>query len=210
MNLAILMLAAATTVIHVPERLSDLKMQIKDNAANFNHVRLVNVAGAVSEKDWPIVTAFPASRVQISCALANLASSKEVDALLARPESLTEKFGPKAKLFVFVEDSDAVWPVVSSPASYCRVNIRPLKADKPDATKLRDRIAKQILRGINYAAGGGGSTDWRSVTYVKARTLADLDKCLFTIAPDAYFPLLECLRAVGGDEIVSFNHNTEE
>ena len=44
---------------------------------------------------------------------------------------------------------------------------------------------------------------------MKARTLADLDKCLFTIAPDAYFPLLECLRAVGGDEIMSFIHADE-
>ena len=208
MNLAILMLAAAA-VVHVPENIDDLKEPIKDNAANFNHVQLVNVAGAVPEKDWPIVTAFPASRVQINCALADLGSSKEVDELLARPESLAEKFGPKAKLFVFVEDSDAAWPVIASPASFCRVNIRPLKADNPDATTLRDRIAKQILRGINYAAGGGGSTDSRSVTYVKARTLADLDECLVTIAPDAYFPMLECLRAVGGDEIMSFSHAEE-
>ena len=209
MTLPILVLAAAAAVIHVPETVADLETPIKANSANYNHVRLVNVAGAVPEKDWPLVTAFPASRVQISCALGALASSKDVDALLARPESLAEKFGPKAKLFVFVEDSDAAWPVIASPASFCRVNIRPLKADKPDATTLRDRIAKQILRGINYAAGGGGSTDSRSVTYVKARTLADLDKCLFTIAPDAYFPLLECLRAVGGDEIMSFSHADE-
>ena len=138
-----------------------------------------------------------------------MGSSKDVDSLLARPESLTEKFGSKARLFVFVEDTDAAWPVMASPAAFCRVNIRPLKADNPDATTLRDRIAKQILRGINYAAGGGGSSDPRSVTYVKAQTLADLDKALITIAPDAYFPLLECLRAVGGDEITTFNHAEE-
>ena len=208
MNIALSMLAAVAAV-HVPESAEGLKSPIKENAVNFNHVRLVNVAKAVPEKDWPLVTAFPASRIQVNCALGSVGSSKEVDSLLARPESLTEKFGPKARLFVFVEDTEAAWPVVASPAAFCRVNIRPLKADNPDATTLRDRIAKQILRGINYAAGGGGSTDPRSVTYVKAQTLADLDKALITIAPDAYFPLLECLRAVGGDEITTFNHAEE-
>lgn len=208
MNISLIMLAAVA-VVHVPESVEGLKSPIGENAVNFNHVRLVNVAKAVPEKDWPLVTAFPASRIQVNCALASVGSSKAVDSLLARPESLTEKFGPKARLFVFVEDTDAAWPVMASPAAFCRVNIRPLKADNPDATTLRDRIAKQILRGINYAAGGGGSTDSRSVTYVKAQTLADLDKALITIAPDAYFPLLECLRAVGGDEITTFNHAEE-
>ena len=207
MNISLII--AAIAVLHVPESTEGLKTPIKENAANFNHVRLVNVAQAVPEKDWPLVTAFPASRMHINCALASVGSSKAVDSLLARPESLTERFGPKARLFVFVEDTDAAWPVMASPAAFCRVNIRPLKADNPDATTLRDRIAKQILRGINYAAGGGGSADPRSVTYVKAQTLADLDKALITIAPDAYFPLLECLRAVGGDEITTFNHAEE-
>jgi len=200
---------AAAAVIHVPEKLSDLKSPITPASEKFNHVRLVNVAGAVPEKDWPLVTAFPASRLQISVALGSLGTAAEVDALLAKPETLTKKFGPKSRLFVFVEDSDAVWSIVSSPASFARVNIRPLKADKPDATTLRDRIAKQILRGINYAAGGGGSTDNRSVTYVKAASLADLDKTMITIAPDAYFPLLESLRVVGGDEMTAFNHPEE-
>ena len=208
MNISLIMLAAVAA-LHVPESTEGLKSPIKENAANYNHIRLVNVAKAVPEKDWPLVTAFPASRIQVNCALGSVSSSKEVDLLLARPESLTEKFGPKARIFVFVEDTDATWPVIASPAAFCRVNIRPLKADNPDATTLRDRIAKQILRGINYAAGGGGSTDPRSVTYVKAQTLADLDKALITIAPDAYFPLLECLRAVGGDEITTFNHAEE-
>ena len=207
MNISLII--AAIAVLHVPESTEGLKTPIKENAANFNHVRLVNVAQAVPEKDWPLVTAFPASRMQINCALGSIGSLQEVNSLLARPESLTERFGPKARLFVFVEDTDAAWPVMASPAAFCRVNIRPLKADNPDATTLRDRIAKQILRGINYAAGGGGSADPRSVTYVKAQTLADLDKALITIAPDAYFPLLECLRAVGGDEITTFNHAEE-
>lgn len=207
MNISLII--AAIAVLHVPESTEGLKSPIRENAANFNHVRLVNVAQAVPEKDWPLVTAFPASRMQINCALGSIGSLQEVNSLLARPESLTERFGPKARLFVFVEDTDAAWPVMASPAAFCRVNIRPLKADNPDATTLRDRIAKQILRGINYAAGGGGSADPRSVTYVKAQTLADLDKALITIAPDAYFPLLECLRAVGGDEITTFNHAEE-
>ena len=209
MNISLIMLSAAIAAAHVPESIEGLKSPIRENAASFNHVRLVNVARAVPEKDWPLVTAFPASRMQVNCALGSIGSSQEVDSLLARPESLTERFGPKARLFVFVEDTDAAWPVMASPAAFCRVNIRPLKADKPDATTLRDRIAKQILRGINYAAGGGGSTDSRSVTYVRAQTLADLDKALVTIAPDAYFPLLECLRAVGGEEITTLNHAEE-
>ena len=183
MNISLII--AAIAALHVPESTEGLKSPIKENAVNFNHVRLVNVAKTVPEKDWPLVTAFPASRMQINCALGSIGSSQEVDSLLARPESLTERFGSKARLFVFVEDTDAAWPVMASPAAFCRVNIRPLKADNPDATTLRDRIAKQILRGINYAAGGGGSADPRSVTYVKAQTLADLDKALITIAPDA-------------------------
>lgn len=207
MNTVLALIAAA--VIHVPETAEGLKAQLPANADSFNHIRLVNVANAVPAKDWPLVTAFPASRLNISIALGEAADAKEVDSLLASRDALAKKFGPKARLFVFIEDSDATWPVIASPASFCRVNIRPLKADKPDAQTLRDRIAKQILRGINYAAGGGSSADPRSVTYTRAATLADLDKAMITISPDAYFPLLECLTAVGGDEMTAFIHSVE-
>ena len=86
---------------------------------------------------------------------------------------------------------------------WCRVNVRFLKADKPDRQTLLDRYAKVILKGFVYACGGGAALDGRSSSCYSTNTLKGLDNAGITVSPDSYFPMLEVLRLVGGDEILS-------
>jgi hypothetical protein len=78
-----------------------------------------------------------------------------------------------------------------------------LKADNPDKQTLLDRYAKAILKGFVYACGSGAALDGRSSSNYNTFDLKGIDKTGITVSPDSYFPMLEVLRIVGGEDILT-------
>jgi hypothetical protein len=116
---------------------------------------------------------------------------------------ISQKLGEKAKVTVFIEDIETPTPYLTAPGQWCRVNIRPLKADNPDKQTLLDRYAKAILKGFVYACGSGAALDGRSSSNYNTFDLKGIDKTGITVSPDSYFPMLEVLRIVGGEDILT-------
>lgn len=186
---------------HVPERLDDIRL-ITPLAATRNHILAVNVGGAIPEKDWVLAVTYASSRLQLNV-WTNSIGKTLFPEVAEKPSAITDAFGKKAKVAVFLEDSDSPYPYLSAPGAWCRVNVRYLKSDKPDLQTMRDRYAKAILKGFVYACGSGAALDGRSASNFDTFTLAGMDKTNITISPDSYFPMLEVLRVIGGNEILS-------
>lgn len=193
--------AKAPKKIHVPETLDSLRV-ITPAAKTENHILLVNVGQAVSEKDWPLVTNFAVSRIQIN-AWTNSIAETVFPTIVTDRSIVTKKFGEKAKVVVFFENSDCEDNYQAAPGAWCRVNLKYLKKDNPDRQTLLDRMAKAVLKGIATASGCGAGYDNMSVTGAKTMTLEGLDAAGICITPEAYFPMLECLKIVGGDKILA-------
>ena len=193
--------AAPLTKIHVPATLTS-GVAIDPAVAKVNHIVLVNVADAVPAADWPRIATFACSRLQVNIWTNSVAASP-LPAVQKDPGALGRLFGEKAKVGVFLVDSDEAYPVVTAPGAWARVNIRFLKEDKPDAVTYADRVAKMILKGIAAAAGAGASLDISSANHADTFDVVGLDKRNITLTPDVYFPMLEVLRRAGGDELIS-------
>ena len=70
------------------------------------------------------------------------------------------------------------------------VNIAPLKADKPSAEKLAERLGKMAYRGFGLAMGAGFSAQAGGLLQ-PATTLAELDAIYGKASPpDCHFPIL--------------------
>lgn len=187
--------------IHVPETLSAVR-PISPSARKANHVLLVNVGDAIPNADWPLVSNFAVSRIQINV-WTNSIGKTMFPSLLSDRSALAAAFGEKAKIVVFFERSDCPDAYQTSPGAWCRVNVKPLLTDGPDRQTTLDRYAKAILKGIAYAGGCGAGYDNMSITGYKTITLEGFDKAGICITPEAYFPMLESMRIIGGDAMLS-------
>ncbi len=175
---------------HVPEKFEGFT-PINPKAATRNHVLVANVAGAIPEKDWTLCANYAASRIPINI-FTNAVASVPV-----------QKVSGKAIVAVYVTDTKDAEPILAAPCKWCVVNVAGLKADNPSLAVLRDRYAKIILKGIAAACGSGATIEPLCSAFYGSRTLAGMDKTNITISPMAYFPMVETLRALGGDEAVS-------
>ena len=178
---------------HVPASFDGSFGCIRADAGTRNHLLVVNVNNAIPGKDWPLVVNYAASRVPINVwtnALAKLECGKFPGF-------------PKAVATVFVVD-DAKGPAeLSAAGKWCRVSVAEMKKGSTDAQTLRDRYAKMVLRGMARACGAGTTIEPACSLFYGANTLEGLDKVNITISPMAYFPMVEVLRAGGGDEATS-------
>lgn len=171
-------------------------------AKGMNHIEIVNVGGAVPEAMWPEVVTYAASRIQVTI-WTNAVGKSVLSQLVSGKTTVKGVLGDKATVAVFIENADGQPPFISSLCSWSVVNVRGIDRDSPDAQKLKDRYAKMILKGIGAACGSGLSLDRRSSLFIGSYSLAGMDKTCISISPDTYFPMLEVLRGIGGDEIVS-------
>ena len=204
----VLQAAQPTVRQHVPATVDGLR-PIKPEAASYNHLAIVNVDNAIPSEDWNLAVTYAASRFELNV-WTNASPRSVVKDLLDGSKGLSEALGAKAKVAVFLEDSDTAIPYLSAPGAWCRVNVRPLKADGPDPQTLRDRFAKAILKGCVYACGAGSSLDGRSAVHFNSMTLKGMDATGITIAPDSYFPMQGYLHLLGGDDILSPAGEEEE
>lgn len=188
---------------HVPATIDGSFSTIRPDAAKYNHVLLVNVAGAISETDWPLVANYAASRIPINI-WTNSIPASPVQSLLAQPDGLkTAVKDDKAVVVVFVEKVPSGASTVTVPCAFSRVDVKWLESDNPANDILRDRQAKMILKGIARACGAGATIEPMCSLFYGSRTLDGMDKTNITISPMAYFPMVEVLRALGGDEAVN-------
>ena len=188
-------------ISHVPERLDSIR-SISPAAASVNHIALVNVANAVPQDAWTLSSTYATSRLQLNV-WTNAIAKSIVPAIVDDPTLVAKTLGDKAKIAVFIEDSDAPVRYLSVPGSWCRVNVRYLKSDNPDRQTLLDRYAKAILKGFVYAAGSGAALDGRSASHFNTFDLKGMDKTNITVSPESYFPMLEVLRVLGGEDILT-------
>lgn len=193
--------AAPRTKIHVPATLAGVP-SIDPAVAKVNHILLVNVANAIPAADWPRIATYTCSRLQINI-WTNTVAHSPLPEIQKDPHSFSRLFGEKAKIGVFLTDTEEAFNIIAAPGAWSRVNLRFLKADKPDAVTYADRVAKMILKGIVAAAGAGASLDISSANHADTFDVAGLDKRNITLTPDVYFPMLEVLRMVGGNELIS-------
>lgn len=185
----------------VPETLEGIR-PISPAARNANHIVLVNVAHAIPDDVWPLVSTYAASRVELNIAT-NALEKSIVKELIDDPHGPVKRcFGEKACVAVFVEKNAQGASFLQSPGAWSMVNVRGLDKDQPDRRTLIDRYAKMIMRGLAFASGGGSSLDSSCSLFYQSFTLRGMDRTGVQIAPQSYFPMIEILRAVGGPEIV--------
>lgn len=191
----------ARKVAHVPARLDSIRL-INPLASSRNHIAVVNVAKAIPDEAWSLAVTYAASRLQLNV-WTNTLEKTVFPEVLTDGKLISQKLGGKAKVAVFIEDIETPTPYLTAPGQWCRVNIRPLKTDNPDKQTLLDRYAKAILKGFVYACGSGAALDGRSSSNYNTFDLKGIDKTGITVSPDSYFPMLEVLRIVGGEDILT-------
>ncbi len=207
MAIAMAVVLAATVAVaaapnRVPETLDGIR-PITAAAREANHVVIVNVSHAIPDDVWPLVVTYAASRVQLNI-WTNALEKSIVRELVEDPkEALRKTLGEKACVGVFVERNARGASFLQAPGAWSMVNVRGLDKDSPDRRTLVDRYAKMVLKGLAFAAGGGASLDSACSLYYGSFTLRGMDRTGIQIAPTSYFPMIEILRAVGGNEIVT-------
>lgn len=178
-------------------------------AQNRPHLLIVNVAGALPDAVFASAAERAASAVMVNCWTNSIPKSIYRDAL-DNPGLLAKTFGEKARIVVFVEKADIGASFLNAPGSWSMVNLRGLDKDKPDAQKYEDRCAKMILKGMAHASGAGASLEQVCAMYHGSFTLTGLDKVKVVLSPMTYFPMMETLQSLGGNELVTPQQDYDE
>jgi hypothetical protein len=116
---------------------------------------------------------------------------------LRKPDT---RFGPKAKLIIYVVNDPALPFLLAVPGRWSLVNVRGLdKGLDGDTAKYALRLHKVILKGLAYAAGVGANADVGRCVMAQGsfETLAGIDGTSSTYSPFAAFPLMDILIAKG-------------
>ena len=186
---------------HVPERLDKIRL-IHPAAANKNHILVSNVGGAIPTDLWGTVVTYAVSRLQLNV-WTNSTDKIDVAAYALDPTKGMKDFGPKSKVCVFFVNDPKLAIFTGAPGCWCAVNLCNIAKDKPEPQTLKDRYAKMILKGLAYACGSGASLEPKCSLFYRSITLEGMDETGIQVSPPTYFPMLEILKAVGGNEILS-------
>ena len=197
-------LVAQATEYHVPE-VPKGRYTIKASAAKKGHVLFVNVGQAISAKDWTLATSYVGGLFQVNL-WTNQIDKIDVGELLKGKCP----FGGKSKVCVFLVNDPNALTYLASPGKWSVINVAPFLKGVADKQTYRDRTAKLLLKGLAYAAGCGASMEGRCALSVGGFDAEGIDKTNITITPMTYFPMLEMLRKVGGDELLDVCEPEEE
>lgn len=165
------------------------------------HVLLVNVAGALPDADFASAAERAAAMIQVNVWTGAVARSVVPEAV-ADPGVVRRLFGSNAAVAVFVERAEKGPSFLQAPGCWSMVNLRGVERGAA-AQVLADRYAKMLLKGIGHAAGAGATLDPKCSLFYGSFTLEGMDKTGVQISPQAYFPMLETLRAVAGTGILA-------
>lgn len=192
-----LVVALATGLLFADE----IRFPVTDKCREMNHIEVVNVGGAVSEKIWN--EAIPEACGLFSFVVwTNSVASLDMAALATTKGATAKLLGEKAKLAVFLIDDDKAPAYLASAGEFAVINLSRFKTS--DKAKFATRVKKAILQGMALSAGCGAGMDGRCALYEQGFSdLAAFDATNVTIAPMTYFPLTERVREIGGDEMVN-------
>lgn len=171
-------------------------------SAGRNHVLVVNAGGALAPDVFAEAVALAASKVQVNI-WTNAAPAGAWVRLAREPGAMERMFGARAKACVFVERDAAGPSFLQAPGAWAVVNVRGMDRDGPERARYVERAAKMVLKGLAHAGGAGATLDPNCALYFGSFTLAGMDRTRVQISPQAYFPMIETLKALGGAEILA-------
>ena len=186
---------------HVPERLDQIRL-IHPAAANRNHILVANVGNAIPAETWGKVVTYAVSRLQLNV-WTNSVAAFDAKEFLADPTKVQKDFGAKAKVGLFIVNEPNQARFYGAPGCWYAANVNGLDKGVSDAQTIKDRYAKLILKGLAYACGGGASLDSQCSLFYGSVTPKGMDDTGIMISPTTYFPMLEILRSIGGDEMLT-------
>lgn len=185
---------------HVPETLKDVRPFCAE-AVDRPHMLLINVSNAVDAQDWDLSATYAASRLQLNI-WTNSVSKLSKECLLGDVAFTSKLFqDPNAKIGIYFVNEPTSVPVIAAPGSWAIVNVSEAYSGSPTKQLLRDRLAKIVLKGIAAAGGGGHTVEPFCSMFYRSRSLQGLDSVNIMLSPMCYFPMLEVLRSVGGDDM---------
>ena len=188
----------ATTALHGA---ADGGRVIRPEAAEKNHVLVVNVGGALAPDVFAEAVSLAAEKVQVNI-WTNVTPTSTWARLTADPAAMEGMFGARAKICVFVEKSAAGPSFLQAPGAWAVVNVRGMDRDTPTRERYVERAAKMILKGLAHAGGSGASLDPKCAMFFGSFTLKGMDATGVQLSPAAYFPMIETLKALGGADIL--------
>ena len=185
---------------HIPATTDGIR-DFVSAAKKLRHVELVNVAGAVPDADWAVITRYVAETMPMAYWTNTIPKSVTMDLVtgaLPRHESV---LGEKAAIAVFVEKDGSGRPsFLASAGRWASVDLTRALASAPDEQTRKDRTAKYLMKAIAYAIGGGASMEANSTLSGRVVSLAQLDETAIVCPPMSLFPLVEAVNALTGGE----------
>jgi hypothetical protein len=192
--------AAAPPKNAVLEPVNDAAALLPAAAAQRAHVLFVNVGGALPDADFREAAAYVHMKYALNVAVRN-ERKPFANEVVADAAALRKRFGDKALVVVALVKQEAAPSFVNVPGFFSQVNLRGLGRDNPEALFLKKRTRQMLLKGLAHACGVGATVDAMCVMCYSSFTLEGMDRVSATYGPNAYFPVRELLREIGGGGI---------
>lgn len=164
------------------------------------HVVFVNVGAAVPREVFEAAARGACQQLNVRVKTRAAAAPRAAE-LTGLPEKMAAQLQPDAVLSVFVLNDERACGFLSAPGSWAMVNVRSLKQDNPAPDVYARRVTKLLMKGLAHAAGVGATMEPRCVMFVGSFSLAGIDATSASYGPNAFFPLSETLRRLGGEDL---------
>ncbi|MDA3926534.1 MAG: hypothetical protein PF904_17725 [Kiritimatiellae bacterium] len=186
--------------ISVLDPVKNVSTLLPADATQRPHVLFVNVSGALPDADFREAAAYVRMKYMLNVAVRN-ESKPFANELVEDTAALRKRFGDKAVIVVALVKQEIGPSFVNVPGYFSQVNLRGLDKDGPEELFLKKRTRQMLLKGLAHACGIGATIDSTCVMKYNSFTLDGMDRVSTTYGPNAYFPMLELLKEIGGDSI---------
>ncbi len=184
----------------VLDPVKDVDALLPADANQRAHVLFVNVGKALPEAEFREAAAYVRMKYMLNIAV-GAAPEPFAQESVADLAALKKRFGEKALIVVAVVKQEQGPSFINVPGFFSQVNLRGLDKDKPEELFLKKRTRQMFLKGLAQACGIGATIDDMCVMFCKSFTLEGMDRVSATFGPNAYFPMRELLRDIGGEDI---------
>jgi hypothetical protein len=169
-------------------------------ATNCAHILFVNVDGALPDAAFREAAAYVSMKTTFNVAVRN-ERKPFTDAAVADLATLRARFGGKAVIVVAFVKQEKNPVFMNIPGWFSQVNLRDVNKDSPGELFLKKRVRQMFLKGLAHACGVGATIDSMCVMHYNSFTLEGMDQVSATYGPNSYFPMLELLKKIGGNDI---------
>ncbi len=184
----------------VLEPIKDVDALLPADADQRAHVLFVNVGKALSDAEFREAAAYVRMKYMLNVAVC-AAPKPFAQEVVADTAALKKRFGKNALIVVAVVKQEKSPSFINVPGFFSQVNLRGLDKDNPEELFLKKRTRQMFLKGLAHACGIGATIDNMCVMFCNSFTLEGMDRVSATFGPNAYFPIRELLRELGGEDI---------